>query len=234
LIYEISFVPLIEVSNLEKTYVAGAVKTPALRGISFSIEPGEFVAIMGPSGCGKSTLLHILGLLDRPTGGEYRFEGRSYGDYSEEELARLRNKAIGFIFQSFHLLPRTSALENVKLPLLYSDIDEKQWDVLAKKALEAVGLGHRLGQHPSELSGGEQQKIAIARALVNNPKMILADEPTGNLDSKSGQAVMEIIDRLSTEGRTVILVSHDINIARYAKRLIELKDGKIESDKMIR
>lgn len=174
---------IIGAQDLTKTYSDGGVETNVLRGVSFEIEKGEFVAIMGPSGSGKSTLLHILGFLDENTGGTYRFEGKTIADYSPEELARVRNKKMGFVFQAFNLLPRTSVLENVKLPLLYSDEPEKKWDELAKKAIESVGLSHRTHYDVSQLSGGEKQRVAIARALVNNPELIFADEPTGNLDS---------------------------------------------------
>jgi len=224
---------LIEVKNLEKTYIDGA-ETPALRGVSFSIKKGEFVAIMGPSGSGKSTLLHILGFLDKQTSGEYRFDGKTIDDYSKEEVARVRNKKMGFVFQAFNLLTRISVLENVKLPLLYSGIKESQWDDLAKKALDSVGLSHRLYHQPSQLSGGEQQRVAIARALVNNPEVIFADEPTGNLDSKSAQTVMTILQKLNEEkGHTIVLITHETYIAEHARRIIRLLDGKIESDTLV-
>jgi len=224
---------LIEVKNLEKTYIDGT-ETPALRGVSFSIKKGEFVAIMGPSGSGKSTLLHILGFLDKQTSGEYRFDGKTIDDYSKEEVARVRNKKMGFVFQAFNLLTRISVLENVKLPLLYSGIKESQWDDLAKKALDSVGLSHRLYYQPSQLSGGEQQRVAIARALVNNPEVIFADEPTGNLDSKSGQMVMTILQKLNEEkGHTIVLITHETYTAEHAQRIIRLLDGKIESDTLV-
>ncbi|MEK7212553.1 MAG: ABC transporter ATP-binding protein, partial [Patescibacteria group bacterium] len=178
---------LIEVDSLRKTYTNEDVETHALDGVSFAIEPGEFLAIMGPSGSGKSTLLHILGFLDRYTSGEYFFDGKEMSDYVEEEMAHVRNKKMGFVFQSFNLLPRTSVLNNVKLPLLYSGVPEHRWDKMAKEAVEAVGLSHRLHHVPSQLSGGEKQRVAIARALILTPQIIFADEPTGNLDSKSGQ-----------------------------------------------
>jgi len=224
---------LIEVKELEKIYTDGT-ETPALRGVSFSINHGEFVAVMGPSGSGKSTLLHILGFLDRHSKGEYYFEGKTIDDYSKEELAHVRNEKMGFVFQTFNLLPRTSVLENVKLPLLYSKIKESQWNHLAKEAIEAVGLSHRLHHQPSQLSGGEQQRVAIARALVNKPQMIFADEPTGNLDSKSGQVIMKILQKLNEEdGHTIILITHETYTAENAKRIIRLHDGEIESDKMV-
>lgn len=226
--------PLIEVKNLEKIYKEGESETPALRGVSFSINQGEFVAITGPSGSGKSTLLHILGFLERQTKGEYRFDGKTIDDYSNKEIAHIRNKKFGFIFQAFNLLPKTTVLENVKLPLLYSDVKESLWNDLALKAIEAVGLTHRLYHESSQLSGGEKQRVAIARALVNNPQVIFADEPTGNLDTKSGQAIMEILQNLNEkEGHTIILVTHETYTARHASRIIRLRDGKIESDEMI-
>jgi len=225
---------IIEVKNLEKTYVNDGVETPALRGVSFSIELGDFVAIIGPSGSGKSTLLHLLGFLDTPTGGEYRFDGKTINDYSKEEIAKVRNKKMGFIFQTFNLLTRTTVLENVKLPLLYSDTPESKWNELSRKAIEAVGLSHRINHESSQLSGGEKQRVAIARALINNPQVIFADEPTGNLDSKSGQIVMDIIQRLSEEqGRTVILITHETYTAEHAEHIFAMRDGKIESSRKI-
>ncbi len=223
---------LIEVRNLEKIYQDG-VETPALGGVSFDIDSGEFVAIMGPSGSGKSTLLHILGFLDKHTAGEYRFDGKIFDDYSEEEIAHLRNKKMGFIFQMFNLLPRTTVLENVKLPLFYSDTKKSQWDDIALNAIKEVGLSHRINYETSQLSGGEKQRVAIARALVNNPSVIFADEPTGNLDSKSGGQIMEIIETLNDKGHTIILITHETYTAEYAERVIILKDGLLESDKKI-
>ena len=225
---------LIEVKNLEKVYSTEGVETPALQGVSFEIERGEFVAIMGPSGSGKSTLLHILGFLDKHTNGIYKFDGKTLDDYPESELAHVRNRKMGFVFQSFNLLPRSTVLENVKLPLLYSDIEESLWDEMAKKAIEDVGLSHRAHHNSSQLSGGEKQRAAIARALVNNPQVIFADEPTGNLDSKSGKMVMEIIQRLNEEkGHTVILITHETYTAEHAQRIIRLRDGTIESDEKV-
>ncbi len=222
---------LIEVKNLKKIYGENSAKTNALDGVSFNIDDGDFVAIMGPSGSGKSTLLHILGFLDKQTEGEYYFEGKSINDYSKEEIAHIRNKKMGFVFQSFNLLRRTNVLENVKLPLLYSGIKESNWDKMAKDAIESVGLYQRMKHGPSQLSGGEQQRAAIARALVNNPQIIFADEPTGNLDSKSGKAIMEILQNLNEKrGHTIILITHETYTAEHAKRIIKLKDGKIESD----
>jgi putative ABC transport system ATP-binding protein len=200
---------LIDVQNLTKTYHGEGVETQVLHGVTFSVNAGEFVAIMRPSGSGKSTILHLLGFLDKFDTGSYYFDGMSASSYSEEEVAHLRNSKLGFVFQSFNLLARTTVLENVKLPLLYSDIPENQWDELARNALETVGLSHRLDHEPSQLSGGERQRVAIARALVVKPAIIFADEPTGNLDSKSGKAVMGAIQDLNEkEGHTVVLITH--------------------------
>ncbi len=223
---------IIEIKALEKTY-RDEVETVALRGLDFSIEKGEFISIMGPSGSGKSTLLHILGFLDRPTGGKYFFGDKNMNDYSDEELAIIRNKKMGFVFQAFNLLPRTSVLENVKLPLLYSDTKESLWNNIALEAIESVGISHRVNHEPAQLSGGEKQRVAIARALVNNPSVVFADEPTGNLDSMSGGQVMEILEKLHEEGHTIILVTHETYTAEYAHRLIKIKDGLVESDELV-
>lgn len=223
--------PLISVKNLEKVYADDGTSTPALRGISFDIERGSFIAIMGPSGSGKSTLLHILGFLDRQTGGTYHFDGKAIDDYNDQELAHVRNKKMGFVFQTFNLLARSTVLDNVKLPLLYSDIPESQWDELALKSIESVGLSHRLEHDPSQLSGGERQRVAIARALVLDPEVVFADEPTGNLDSKSGQLVMETIQHLNEEHHhTIILITHETYTAEHAERILRIHDGKIASD----
>jgi len=220
---------LIVVENLEKTYSTDGVKTPALRGVSFRIQKGEFVAIMGPSGSGKSTLLHVLGFLEGPTKGSYRFEGKSFADYSKEEIARVRNQKMGFVFQTFNLLPRTTVLDNVILPLMYSDRKESSWNNLATGAVASVGLSHRIQYDVSHLSGGEKQRVAIARALVNNPDVIFADEPTGNLDSQSGELVMTVLKKLNREhNHTIMLITHEAVIAKYAERIIHLKDGRIE------
>ncbi|OGD32609.1 macrolide ABC transporter ATP-binding protein [Candidatus Azambacteria bacterium RIFCSPHIGHO2_02_FULL_52_12] len=224
---------LIAVSNLTKSYFGDDVETPVLRGVSFEIARGEFAAIMGPSGSGKSTLLHILGFLDAATGGEYRFDGKTMDDYSPDEIARVRNEKMGFVFQAFNLLPRATVLENVKLPLLYSTVKESEWNGRAMKAIEAVGLGHRAHYRASQLSGGEKQRVAIARALVNDPQIIFADEPTGNLDSKSGQQVMEILQKLNEEGHTIILITHETYTAQNAQRIIKILDGKVESDEVV-
>ena len=224
---------IIQLKKICKTYCSGALSTPVLHDIDLEIHKGEFVAIMGPSGSGKSTLLHILGFLDDQTSGAYFFEGKKMNSYSEEEKARVRNDKLGFVFQSFNLLPRTSVLENVKLPLLYSTEKSSCWDEIAREAIASVGLSHRLDHHPSQLSGGERQRVAIARSLVNNPPVIFADEPTGNLDTRSSAAIMKIFQKLNKEGRTVILITHEAAVASYAQRNIHIVDGKIESDKKI-
>jgi len=221
---------LIEIKDLKKSYIYEETETPALRGVTFNINKGEFVAIMGPSGSGKSTLLHILGFLDLASGGEYRFDSKTIGDYTSREMARVRNEKIGFVFQAFNLLPRVSVLENVKLPLLYANIKERLWEEKARFAIESVGLSHRARHEAYRLSGGEKQRAAIARALVNDPQVIFADEPTGNLDSKSGETVMEILDKLNKEGHTIVLVTHENDIAAYSRRILRIRDGKLESD----
>jgi len=222
---------LIEVKDLTKVYCKDKVETHALRGVSFNVKEGEFIAIIGPSGSGKSTLLHILGFLDRPTEGNYKFAGKYITEYSEEEAAIFRNKEIGFVFQSFNLLARTSVIDNIKLPLMYSDIPEKDWHNLATKAIEEVGLSHRIDHDPSQLSGGEKQRTAIARALITNPKIIFADEPTGNLDTKTGDSIMEIFDKLNREKKhTLILITHEKEVADHADRIIQVRDGLIEYD----
>lgn len=227
----IAIMSLLAVNNLTKIYRNDGLETPALRGVTFSVEPGEFVAIMGPSGSGKSTLLQILGFLDRQTAGEYRFADKGYDDYAPEEIARVRNKKMGFVFQSFNLLARASVLDNVKLPLLYSAVPEAEWEERARKAIEVVGLLHRLDHESARLSGGEKQRVAMARALVNEPQVIFADEPTGNLDSKSGHEVMRFISDLCQQhGKTVLLITHEPDIAAYARRVIMMRDGVIESD----
>lgn len=228
--------PIIEVSHLQKIYQEdeGSTPTQALQDVTFNLEEGEFLAIMGPSGSGKSTLLHILGFLERQSRGTYKFDGKAMESYSDRELAGLRNKKMGFVFQTFNLLPNTSVLENVKLPLLYSGIKESYWNEMANRAINSVGLSHRAGHRSSQLSGGEKQRVAIARALINNPQVIFADEPTGNLDSKSGQSVMSILQDLNTkEKHTIVLVTHETYTAEHAQRIIHVKDGMIESDQRV-
>jgi putative ABC transport system ATP-binding protein len=224
---------LIEVKNLVKEYRNEDVVTSVLHGLNFEIKKGEFVSIMGPSGSGKSTLMHILGLLDRPSGGAYKFDGHNVESLDDNELAILRNEKIGFVFQAFNLLPRTTVLENVKLPLLYSK-KKLNADERAREVLQSVGLEHRLGYFTNQISGGEKQRVAIARALVNDPEIIFADEPTGNLDSKSGIQVMEIFQRLNDLGHTIILVTHETATAEYADRIIRIRDGEIIGDEKVR
>lgn len=224
---------LIEIKDVCKIYGDEGAPTEALRGVTFSIEKGEFIAIMGPSGSGKSTLLHILGLLDRPSSGDYIFSGQDTRLFSPLELARFRNGFLGFVFQAFYLLPRASVLENVTLPLVYSGVLESDWNTLASRAIESVGLSHRTKHLPSELSGGEKQRAAIARALVMNPMVVFADEPTGNLDSRSGETVMEILRDLHRRGKTIILITHETYTAKSAERIICLKDGFVESDEWV-
>lgn len=219
---------LIQLENITKEYCNDEVVTRVLTGISLKVEAGEFLAIMGPSGSGKSTLMHIIGFLDRATSGAYFFDGENTLNFPDDELAHIRNEKIGFVFQSFNLLPRTTVLDNVILPLTYSQ--KKNHLSLATKALEAVGLGDRLYFLSNQISGGQKQRVAIARALVCDPKVIFADEPTGNLDSKSGATVMNILGRLNEEGRTIILVTHDRTVAEHAHRIITIKDGSIISD----
>lgn len=226
---------LIEITDLEKVYDNDGVLTAALKGVSFTVKEGEFVAIMGPSGSGKSTLLHMLGFLDRHTAGTYRFAGKTIDDFLPDELAGVRNRRMGFVFQAFNLMARLSVLENVKLPLLYSDVPESSWDKKAEAAIASVGLSHRIHHDASKLSGGEKQRAAIARALVMEPEVIFADEPTGNLDSKSGEAVMDILQNLNEEKRhTILLITHETYTAEHAKRIIRIMDGQIESDELVK
>lgn len=223
---------IIKAENLCKTYENEGIKTQAVCGVSFDVKKGEFVSIMGPSGSGKSTLMQILGFLDRPTDGKYFFDNEDTDNFSEEKLAYIRNQKIGFVFQTFNLLPRTTVFENVELPLLYDHGETNKGEVKEKveKALKSVFMDHRINYLSSQLSGGEKQRVAIARALVNNPDVIFADEPTGNLDSKSGIQVMKILQQLNNEGHTVILVTHETYTAEHAKRIIQVKDGQIVSD----
>ncbi len=225
--------PLLELNNIGKTYITGDLETEVLKDVNIHIEEGEFVAIMGPSGSGKSTLMHILGLLERPTTGSYFFAGKNVNSLSDEELAHLRNQEIGFVFQAFNLLARTSVLDNVKLPLIYSQ-NKKRMDERARKVLKSVGLDHRLEYFTNQISGGEKQRVAIARALVNEPAVIFADEPTGNLDSKSGVQVMGILQDLNASGKTIILVTHETFTAEHAQRIIRVHDGHIIEDEQVK
>lgn len=220
----------IEVKDLYKIYSLEGVEIHAVNGITIDIEDGEFVSIMGQSGSGKSTLMHIIGCLDKPTSGSTKIDGQETTDLTENELADFRLDKIGFIFQTFNLIPRASALKNVELPLIYAGVSGAERRERAVKMLESVGLGDRLGSRPTQLSGGQQQRVAIARALINDPKIIFADEPTGNLDSKSGTEIMAILDSLHKEGKTVILVTHEAEVAEHANRLIRLFDGKVIED----
>jgi len=221
---------LIEVRGLWKSYSMQAEEVHALRGVDMDVEKGEYVAIMGPSGSGKSTLMNLLGCLDTPTRGSYRLNGREVSSMNDDELAHIRNQEIGFVFQTFHLLPRASALRNVELPLVYRGVRAEERNGRARKALESVDLGDRLQHRPNELSGGQRQRVAIARALVNQPSMVLADEPTGNLDSATGEEILAIFDGLNRRGNTLLVVTHEEDVAAHAKRFIRLRDGRVEKD----
>ena len=221
---------LIETVDLWKTYTMGSEEIHALRGVSISMERGEYVAIMGPSGSGKSTLMNLIGCLDTPTKGSYLLNGKQVSQMNDNELARIRNEEIGFVFQTFNLLPRATALHNVELPLVYAGVPVAERQHRAKLALEKVELTSRMTHRPNELSGGQRQRVAIARALVNNPSILLADEPTGNLDSKTGMEIMALFDRLHNLGNTIIVVTHEADVAAYAHRAIHLRDGQVEND----
>ena len=225
---------VIQVEDVHKYYDLGETRVHALRGVSINIERGEFVAIMGSSGSGKSTFMNILGCLDKPSSGRYVLEGLPVSDFSKKELAAIRNRKIGFVFQGFNLLSRTTALENVELPTLYAQISKDQGRKRAEDALHLVGLGDRMEHFPSQLSGGQQQRVAIARGLVNNPAILLADEPTGNLDSRTSVEVMEVLQNLNDKGLTVVLVTHESEIAEFAKRNIQFRDGKIRRDELVK
>jgi putative ABC transport system ATP-binding protein len=221
---------VIEISQLTKTYIMGQTQVHALRGIDLQINANEYVALMGPSGSGKSTLMNLLGCLDTPTKGSYLLDGRDVSKMDDSELANIRNEKIGFVFQTFNLLPRQTTLENVALPLVYAGIGRKERHDRAAEVLDSVGLGDRLDHRPNELSGGQRQRVAIARALVNRPSIILADEPTGNLDTKTSIEIMEILEKIQADGNTVIVVTHEPDISQHAHRIVRLRDGLVESD----
>ncbi len=229
---EKSRVAMIKTDNLWKTYVMGDEEIHALRGVSFEIQRNEYVAIVGPSGSGKSTLMNLIGCLDTPSQGEYWLNSKLVSQMDDDELAHIRNKEIGFVFQTFNLLPRATALHNVELPLIYNGTPSSKRIDMAKKALESVDLGQRMSHKPNELSGGQRQRVAIARALVNNPSIILADEPTGNLDSKTSEEIMQLLDVLHQRGNTIIVVTHEHDIARHAHRVISILDGQISKDEL--
>jgi len=222
--------PLIHIEHIARTYEMGGETVHALRDVSLDIHPNEYVALMGPSGSGKSTLMNILGCLDTPSSGVYTFKGLDVNEMTDDDLAEIRNKEIGFVFQTFNLLPRATALKNIELPLIYSGVSSEERKERAIKALEDVGLGDRMLHRPNELSGGQRQRVAVARALVTKPSIILADEPTGNLDTKTGIEIMILFQELWSKGNTVILVTHEEDIARHARRIIRIRDGKVESD----
>jgi putative ABC transport system ATP-binding protein len=221
---------LIDTQDIWKTYVMGSEEIHALRGVSIGIERGEYVAIMGPSGSGKSTLMNLIGCLDTPSKGSYLLNGKQVSQMNDNELARIRNQEIGFVFQTFNLLPRATALQNVELPLVYAGVQGKDRNQRARAALDKVELTSRMGHRPNELSGGQRQRVAIARALVNNPSILLADEPTGNLDSKTGSEIMSLFARLHEAGNTIVLVTHEAEVAAFARRTIHIRDGQVEKD----
>ncbi len=219
--------PIIDLDRVSRTYQMGHMEVPALAEVSLQVHPGEFLAIVGPSGSGKTTIMNILGCLDRPTAGQYTLDGTPVGDLDDDSLAAVRSRTIGFVFQSYNLLPRTTALDNVATPLLYQGVSRSNRQARAKAALERLGLGDRLGHEPTELSGGQQQRVAVARAIVTEPALILADEPTGNLDSHSGAEVMALLHELNDAGRTIVLITHDNEVAAAATRQIHLRDGRV-------
>jgi putative ABC transport system ATP-binding protein len=221
---------LIDIRDITKVYEMGEEKVHALSGVTLGVERGEYVGIMGPSGSGKSTLMNLIGCLDTPTSGSYVLNGREVARMTDDELAAIRNQEIGFVFQTFNLLPRTTALQQVELPLVYSGLPRRERRQRAARALEAVGLADRMSHHPSELSGGQRQRVAVARALVNNPSILLADEPTGNLDSQTGNEIMALFDELNSRGNTIVLVTHEEDIAAHAHRIVRLLDGKVRDD----
>ena len=225
---------LIKIEDVKKDYIDDGLVTPALRGVSFEVKEGEFLAVMGSSGSGKSTLMHIIGFLDKLTSGKYIFDKQDASHFDDDKLAEIRNQKVGFIFQSYNLLPRISVLDNVLLPTIYTpNLDKKETEDRARQLLDKVGLSHRIKHHSNQLSGGEQQRVAVVRALINQPRLILADEPTGNLDSKSGQEVMEIIQDLNEEGHTILMVTHEKYVAECAGRILVLKDGQVLSDNRV-
>ncbi len=223
---------ILKLQDIDKDYIDEELVTPALRGVSFAVKEGELIAITGSSGSGKSTLMHIIGFLDKPTKGSYFFDGEDTSQFDDNKLAQIRNQKVGFVFQFYNLLPRTSVLDNVLLPTVYLvGANKQKMEKRAKELLEKVGLGHRMNHHPNQLSGGEQQRVAIVRSLINQPRLVLADEPTGNLDSKSGEEVIGILQDLNKEGNTILVVTHEKEVAECARRIIDLRDGQIVSDK---
>lgn len=222
--------PIIEVRDIVRNYVMGEAVVRALRGVSFQIAHGTFVAVMGPSGSGKTTLMDILGCLSRPTEGEYLLKGQAVSDLDESDLAEVRNTELGFVFQNFNLLPRASALKNVELPLLYSGMSKRERREMAVASLESVGLGDRMDHRPNELSGGQRQRVAIARALVNNPSIVFADEPTGNLDTESGKSILKLFEHLHQQGNTIVMVTHEREVAEHAQRIMSFRDGELKTD----